>query len=186
MRGRTRGAALIASLALVATGCAGGGDSTTNRTLPVALPSLTLDGFDGGPDQALDELRGPMVINLWATWCAPCRDELPVLQEFSQAHGDRVEMVGIDWRVPLDVARTRVPERCALQGNLDPATVLAGWPATKIAAADVLKRNNGHLGHVFNLGHGVLPETDPAILEQLVAWVHEQPVTGPTPTGTDT
>ncbi|MBX7068015.1 MAG: uroporphyrinogen decarboxylase [Microthrixaceae bacterium] len=85
------------------------------------------------------------------------------------------DMVGVDWRTPLDVARTRVPDRCALQGNLDPAVVIAGWEPTREAAADVLRRNAGHLGHVFNLGHGVLPETDPGVLEQLVAWLHEQP-----------
>jgi len=85
------------------------------------------------------------------------------------------DVVGVDWRTPLDAARTRVPARCALQGNLDPAVVLAGWDATREAAADVLARNAGHPGHVFNLGHGVLPETDPGVLEQLVAWLHEQP-----------
>ena len=90
------------------------------------------------------------------------------------------DMVGVDWRTPLDVARTRVPSRCALQGNLDPTTVLAGWEPTRAAAEDILRRNAGHPGHVFNLGHGVLPETDPAILEQLVAWLHEQPVGTPT------
>ena len=86
------------------------------------------------------------------------------------------DVVGVDWRTPLDVARTRVPERCALQGNLDPTVVLAGWEPTRAAAADILRRNAGHPGHVFNLGHGVLPETDPAILEQLVGWLHDQPV----------
>lgn len=85
------------------------------------------------------------------------------------------DMVGVDWRTPLDVARTRVPARCALQGNLDPTVVLAGWDPTREAAQDILDRNAGHPGHVFNLGHGVLPETDPAVLEQLVAWLHEQP-----------
>ena len=86
------------------------------------------------------------------------------------------DMVGVDWRTPLDVARTRVPERCALQGNLDPTVVLAGWEPTRAAAEDILRRNAGHPGHVFNLGHGVLPETDPAVLEQLVGWLHDQPV----------
>lgn len=86
------------------------------------------------------------------------------------------DVVGVDWRTHLDDARTRVPERCALQGNLDPAIVVAGWEPTRAAAADILRRNAGQVGHVFNLGHGVLPETDPGVLEQLVAWLHEQPV----------
>lgn len=72
------------------------------------------------------------------------------------------------------MSRTRVPDAAALQGDLDPTVVLAGWEPTR--AADILRRNAGHPGHVFNLGHGVLPETDPAILEQLVGWLHDQPV----------
>jgi uroporphyrinogen decarboxylase len=87
-----------------------------------------------------------------------------------------VEMVGVDWRVPLDAARTRVPAGVALQGNLDPAVILAGWPATRDDAADVLRRNGDEVGHVFNLGHGVLPESDPDVLRRLIDFVHEQPV----------
>lgn len=86
------------------------------------------------------------------------------------------DVVGVDWRVPLDAARSRVPTRCALQGNLDPALVLAGSEVAIAGAADVLRRNDGHPGHVFNLGHGVLPSSDPAVLEALVDWVHDQPV----------
>jgi uroporphyrinogen decarboxylase len=81
------------------------------------------------------------------------------------------EVVGVDWRTPLDVARTRVPAGTSLQGNLDPALVAAGWGPTEPAALDVLRRGGGR-AHVFNLGHGVLPETDPATLERLVALVH--------------
>ena len=88
-----------------------------------------------------------------------------------------VEMVGVDWRVALDAARTRVPAGMALQGNLDPATILAGWDAVRSEAADVLARNGAHPGHVFNLGHGVLPESDPDVLARLVDFVHEQPLT---------
>ncbi|MFN8039601.1 MAG: uroporphyrinogen decarboxylase [Acidimicrobiales bacterium] len=84
------------------------------------------------------------------------------------------DVVGIDWRVPLDEARRRVGPGAALQGNLDPALCLADWPVVAEAARDVLARNGGHPGHVFNLGHGVLPETNPEILEQLVALVHDE------------
>jgi uroporphyrinogen decarboxylase len=83
------------------------------------------------------------------------------------------EVVGVDWRVPLDVARRRLGDTVALQGNLDPAVCLAPWPVVERQALDVLARNGGHPGHVFNLGHGVLPELDPGILEQVVALVHE-------------
>ncbi len=87
-----------------------------------------------------------------------------------------VEVVGVDWRVALDAARARVPAGVALQGNLDPATVLAGWDAVRDEAADVLRRNGDNIGHVFNLGHGVLPESDPEILRRLADFVHDQPL----------
>ncbi len=90
---------------------------------------------------------------------------------FGEAGAD---VVGVDWRVPLDVARTRVGGR-AVQGNLDPALCLAPWPVVADATRDVLRRGGGR-GHVFNLGHGVLPETDPAVLEQVVALVHTEGV----------
>ena len=83
------------------------------------------------------------------------------------------DVVGVDWRVPLDAARTRVPDK-AVQGNLDPAVVFAGWDATERAVDDVLERNAGRPGHVFNLGHGVLPDSDPGILRQVVDHVHER------------
>ena len=82
------------------------------------------------------------------------------------------DVVGVDWRVPLDAARTRVADGLALQGNLDPAVCLAPWDVVEAAALDVLRRNGGHPGHVFNLGHGVLPETDPDTLRRLVELVH--------------
>jgi uroporphyrinogen decarboxylase len=84
------------------------------------------------------------------------------------------DVVGVDWRVPLDVARGRVGPDHALQGNLDPALVVAGWDVASVGVRDVLARNGGHPGHIFNLGHGVLPETDPGVLEQVAALVHEE------------
>jgi uroporphyrinogen decarboxylase len=86
------------------------------------------------------------------------------------------EVVGVDWRVPLDEARQRLGPDLAVQGNLDPAVCLAPWPAVEERARDVLARNGGRPGHIFNLGHGVLPETDPAVLERLVELVHAEPV----------
>lgn len=98
-----------------------------------------------------------------------------LLDQMANAGAD---VVGVDWRTPLSEARKRVPSHCALQGNLDPAIVTAGWDATRAAAQDVLDDNGGHPGHIFNLGHGVFPETDPGVLENLVAWLHEQPAGG--------
>lgn len=90
---------------------------------------------------------------------------------FGEAGAD---VVGVDWRVPLDVARTRVGDR-AVQGNLDPAILLAPWPVVAEATRQVLRQGGG-IGHIFNLGHGVLPEVDPGILEQVVDLVHAEGV----------
>lgn len=84
--------------------------------------------------------------------------------------------IGVDHRVPLDVAWDRVggPSARAVQGNLDPAALLAPWDVVKRRALDVLARAGGRDGHVFNLGHGVLPATPVETLERLVDLVHER------------
>jgi uroporphyrinogen decarboxylase len=85
------------------------------------------------------------------------------------------DVVGVDWRVPLDLARQRVGSSCALQGNLDPAICLAPFDVVATAVRDVLARaKSGSGGHIFNLGHGVLPETDPGILSAVVELVHAE------------
>ncbi|MCY4294198.1 MAG: uroporphyrinogen decarboxylase [Acidimicrobiaceae bacterium] len=84
------------------------------------------------------------------------------------------EVVGVDFRVPIDAARRRVGAHQALQGNLDPAVVLAGEAAACDATRDVLARNDGHPGFIFNLGHGVLPDTDPEVLARVVQVVHDE------------
>jgi uroporphyrinogen decarboxylase len=84
------------------------------------------------------------------------------------------DVVGVDWRVPLDVAAERVGPGIALQGNLDPAICLAPVEVVSRAATKVLDEAAGLQGHIFNLGHGVLPETDPGILKAVVDLVHER------------
>lgn len=84
------------------------------------------------------------------------------------------DVVGVDWRVPLDDARRRLGPDTAVQGNLDPGVCLAPWEVLAAEARDVLARNAGRPGHVFNLGHGVLPETDPDALARLVELVHTE------------
>lgn len=91
------------------------------------------------------------------------------------------DVVGVDWRVPLDQARLRVGEGMAVQGNLDPASCLAPWEVVASEARDVLARAGTSPGHVFNLGHGVLPETDPSVLEQVVELVHAEGMAGVEP-----
>jgi len=83
-------------------------------------------------------------------------------------------VVGIDWRVPLDEARKRVGPGLAVQGNLDPALCVAGREVAEAETRDVLARAGTAPGHIFNLGHGVLPETDPAVLEHVVRVVHAE------------
>ena len=82
-------------------------------------------------------------------------------------------VVGVDWRVPLDAARERLGDGVAVQGNLDPAACFAPWEAVEKKVRDVLSRNGGRPGHIFNLGHGVLPETDPDVLKRIVELVHQ-------------
>lgn len=83
------------------------------------------------------------------------------------------DVVGVDWRTPMDVAIGRLGDSVAVQGNLDPITLLAGWDAVERQARDILERSKGASGHVFNLGHGVLPQTDPDVLIRLTEWIHE-------------
>ena len=82
------------------------------------------------------------------------------------------DVVGVDWRVPLDQARRRLGPGVAVQGNLDPAACLAPWETVAARVRDVLEANGGRPGHVFNLGHGVLPETSPDALRSVVELVH--------------
>jgi len=84
------------------------------------------------------------------------------------------DVVGVDWRVPLDEAAKRVGGGHALQGNLDPSVVFAPWPVVAERARDVLRRGASAEGHIFNLGHGVMPDTDPDVLARIVELVHEE------------
>jgi uroporphyrinogen decarboxylase len=88
------------------------------------------------------------------------------------------DVVGVDWRVPLDEAARRAEPGKALQGNLDPAVLLAPWEIIEARAKDVLARGRTAEGHVFNLGHGVLPETDPGALARLADFVHAETAGG--------
>jgi uroporphyrinogen decarboxylase len=83
------------------------------------------------------------------------------------------DVVGVDWRTPLDRATRLIGPGRAVQGNLDPAVLFAPWEVIEAAAHRVLADGKAAPGHVFNLGHGVLPETDPDVLTRLVDLVHQ-------------
>ena len=94
-----------------------------------------------------------------------------LLEQLVAAGGD---LIGLDARIPLDVGWARIGPGRGVQGNLEPARLLAGWEATEAGARDVLLRAAGRPGHIFNLGHGVLPETDPELLRRLVELIHTE------------
>jgi uroporphyrinogen decarboxylase len=83
-------------------------------------------------------------------------------------------VIGLDWRTSISDARTRLGANTVVQGNLDPALVLAGSEIALEGAAAVLADNADHPGHIFNLGHGVQPDTDPEVLADVVSFVHER------------
>jgi uroporphyrinogen decarboxylase len=84
------------------------------------------------------------------------------------------DVVGVDFRVTLADGIDRIGASHSVQGNLDPAAVLSGWQVTQQRAAQVIRQGAAARGHIFNLGHGVLPDTDPQVLTDLVSWIHEE------------
>ena len=88
-----------------------------------------------------------------------------------------VEVMGVDWRVPLDHAVRRIPPGLAVQGNLDSALLMAPWDVIDATTREIVEAGRAAGGHIFNLGHGVLPDTDPDVLTRLVELVHSLPAT---------
>jgi uroporphyrinogen decarboxylase len=82
-------------------------------------------------------------------------------------------VIGVDWRIPLDLAWAKVGFNRAVQGNLDPTVLLTDWETVKVKVDDVLARVNGRPGHIFNLGHGIFPNVPTDTVERLVAYVQE-------------
>jgi uroporphyrinogen decarboxylase len=83
------------------------------------------------------------------------------------------DVIGLDWRIPLDEGWARLNHRPAVQGNLDPVLLFADWKELKSRAQDVLRRADGRPGHIFNLGHGILPETPVENVKNLARFVQE-------------
>jgi uroporphyrinogen decarboxylase len=96
-----------------------------------------------------------------------------LLQQMAEAGGD---VIGLDWRIPLDRGWAEVGDDRGVQGNLDPAVLLAPWERIESETRGILERAGGRPGHVFNLGHGVPPNADPAVLRRLTEYVHEATV----------
>jgi uroporphyrinogen decarboxylase len=96
-----------------------------------------------------------------------------LLPPMAQAGAD---VVGVDWRVSLAVASRRVGDSYAVQGNLDPAYLAVPWPVLGERVRGVIRSGAATPGHVFNLGHGVPPDTDPDVLARIVDLVHEEGV----------
>jgi uroporphyrinogen decarboxylase len=85
------------------------------------------------------------------------------------------EVIGLDWRIPLDEGWRTLGHSCAVQGNLDPVLLFADWKELKSRAEDILRRAGGRPGHIFNLGHGILPETPVENVKNLARFVQENP-----------
>ena len=174
-------------------------EPSTWHALMAALTDLTIDflrlQLDAGVDavQLFDSWAGTLSLADYRTYVLPHSSRVfaaiagygvpmthfgvgtaELLGAMSEA-GPTV--VGVDWRTSLSDAATRVDPGKALQGNLDPVVLLAGWEVVEKAARAVvddgrLAIDAGARGHIFNLGHGVLPPTDPELLTELVALVH--------------
>jgi uroporphyrinogen decarboxylase len=89
-----------------------------------------------------------------------------------EMRGIGADVIGVDWRLPLDEANRRLGGTTPLQGNIDPALLAAPWPTLEAHVRDVVQRGRTAPAHVVNLGHGVPPETDPAVLTRVVELVH--------------
>jgi uroporphyrinogen decarboxylase len=100
-----------------------------------------------------------------------CADSGALVEEFQKTDPD---VLSVDWRVPIGEVWKRCGSGISVQGNLDPVLAQVGGNVMGQAASDVLEMAQGHSGHIFSLGHGVLQETDPANLKKLVSYVHQR------------
>jgi uroporphyrinogen decarboxylase len=83
------------------------------------------------------------------------------------------DVIGLDWRIPLDQGWRQLGAHTGVQGNLDPVVLMSDWGQIQTRACDILQRAAGRSGHVFNLGHGILPETPVENVKGLAAFVRE-------------
>ncbi len=169
------------------------GEPETWHALMDALTRVTIDYLHAqiaaGADavQLFDSWLGLLDSETYATMALPYTRRIfaavaplaPAIH-FSTGTAALLEQIGqsgctsvsVDWRQPLDVAWERLGPGLGIQGNLDPALLLAPWPAVERRARDVLERAGGRSGHILNLGHGILPQTDPEVLAGIVRLAH--------------
>jgi uroporphyrinogen decarboxylase len=103
-------------------------------------------------------------------------DTSTLLASMKQTEAD---VIGLDWRIPLDEGWKRLGNNVAVQGNLDPVVLFADWKQVKAGARRILDQAGGKLGHIFNLGHGILPETPVENVRALAEYVQEHSVGAP-------
>jgi uroporphyrinogen decarboxylase len=103
-------------------------------------------------------------------------DSATLLPAMNQTGAD---VIGLDWRIPLDQGWSDLEHRCAVQGNLDPILLFADWKELKSRAEHILRLAAGRPGHIFNLGHGILPETPVENVKNLARLVQEYSPTNP-------
>ncbi|MDH3734806.1 MAG: uroporphyrinogen decarboxylase, partial [Gemmatimonadota bacterium] len=124
----------------------------------------------------LEALRGHGVPTINFATCDP-----RLLPSLARAGGDAI---GVDWRVPLDEAWTMIGDDRAVQGNLDPNIILEGEEAALAATDDVLRRAEGRMGHIFNVGHGLNPDSDHRVIRAVVERVRDYATRDASPSAT--
>jgi cytochrome c biogenesis protein CcmG/thiol:disulfide interchange protein DsbE len=120
--------AVLAAALLLLSGCSASSKATGASEGDSSLPDVTLQPLGKGDPVDLSQVRGPMVINLWASWCGPCRDELPQYQAFAQKYAGQVDVLGVDWQ------DTRTDKARALIGQTGVTYPLVTDPEGKLRA----------------------------------------------------
>ena len=116
------------------------------------MPDLILPCLGGGEGVDVSSLRGPLVINLWASWCGPCRNEMPIIQSFHAKYGDQVPVVGIDWQDVQPLAAMKLAQKSGVTYPLlaDPQDALSGagaMPVIQGLPMIVLVDQNGRIAY---------------------------------------
>lgn len=137
-RRRSAARAWVAALAVVVAACGSGGGDAGGLGQP--LPSVEVSPLDGGDPIALDSIDGPAVVNLWATWCVPCRTEMPEFEAVHRERGDEVSFVGVNIGDDADQATEFLDEVGVTFGQyLDPdGSVQTGLAATQLPVTVVI------------------------------------------------